>query len=751
MKALPIIQPLNDFHRQHQEVIQAPLVQHEIPATNAIVLQRKSACPCGGGCPLCEEDMVIQPKLRIGEPGDRYEQEADRVADEVMRIREPRLQPQVEADEEKKELFGQMTIQRTQAGKQGEGQFEKKNAATYNSMELASQIQGLKGKGQPMPDSLRAFFEPRLGYDFNEVRIHTDRQAAESAKALNALAYTVERDVVFRSGQYQPGTGTGQRLIAHELAHVVQQQATGGMVSIPASLTIYDNMTLSKRGEVKQFFVSTSPVSRHPQQVTITPLSVIRSPVVQRAVSSDMPTIRDLLSLGDDNQVTESEARRVLVILKGLSEQDFRDTVAAMESEGLVQRLLTSVSQTDRIEEGGTLRRIASARVFIREQRTGSTTATTTVTGSCSPECYQQIYDAAMEALSWLDHAIALTDAFLSDPDAEANTDTRQAFYLHFRSTATDVVEHVRGRLDRIRHDIQFGRDSLLRSNPFTEESDPFTEEMQTVPVECHSTWDPMCRRYMAYMNTGGRDEYIFCESFFQHSEPVQVSNIIHEMAHRQIRGAYITDRGYAGYRVLRYLSIAERLTNAESYDRYVEHLATGRTPAMLAPRDTREDCPDDWWTILQRITARAQLANRNAAHSMTTLTPVGLQNWTEGHRQLLGGNTQNDIDRAKNVFDQAATRFALHVDFQCETEGRGRCDRFRTYWYARGDFHICPSWRALGSDQAWIISLLAGLYGYFDLESDSTRRNNYARLAYGLTQERYSVPTLSEVLSSPV
>jgi hypothetical protein len=678
--------------------------------------------------------IAIQTKLTIGQPNDRYEQEANLIANQVMA-----------APVHTGVTCAPQPIQR----------FLRQSNGPMDSTPV-SVNKALSSNGVPLEPALRQDMEQRFGQDFSGVRVHTDAKAAESAKAVNALAYTVGRDVVFRSGQYQPGTGTGRQLLAHELAHVVQQQATDGMVSIPASRTIDDEMTLSKHGEVQmveQFFESPSPVLWHPQQVAITPLSATRSPVVQRAVSPDMPAIRDMLSLSDDNLVTESDAHQVLVILKGLrlmSEHDFRDTVAAMQREGLVQRLLTSVSQADRLEEQETLRQIANARVFMREQRTGNTTVTTTVTGSCSPERYRQIYVATMQALRWLDRAIALTDDFLSEREAEANTDTRQAFILHFRSTATDVVEHVRGRLDRIRHDIQFGRDTLLRSNPFTEGSDPFIEEMQTVPVECHSTWDPMCiRRAMAYINLEGRSEYIFCESFFQQSEPVQVSNIIHEMAHWQRGGAHITDRGYAAYRVLRYLSTAERLTNAESYNLYVGHLA-GQTPAIPAPRDTREDCPDDWWTILQRTIARAQLANSNAALLTTTLTPGDLQNWTEGYRQLLGGNTQNDIDRAKNVFDQAVTRFALPVDFQCEPEGGGRCDRSETYWYARGDFHICPSWRALGSDQAWIISLLAGLYGYFDLENNNTRRRNYARLAYGLTQEQFSVPTLPEVLGSP-
>jgi hypothetical protein len=77
--------------------------------------------------------------------------------------------------------------------------------------------------GQALDRSTRAFFEPRFDHDFSKVRIHTDARAAESAQAVNALAYAVGRDVVFASGQYAPTTHEGRLLLAHELTHVVQQ------------------------------------------------------------------------------------------------------------------------------------------------------------------------------------------------------------------------------------------------------------------------------------------------------------------------------------------------------------------------------------------------------------------------------------------------------------------------------------------------------------------------------------------------
>lgn len=82
----------------------------------------------------------------------------------------------------------------------------------------------LNSPGQSLDAGMRAFMEPRFGHDFSQVRVHTDARAAESARAVNALAYTVGRNVVFGAGQYVPGTNAGKRLLAHELTHVVQQR-----------------------------------------------------------------------------------------------------------------------------------------------------------------------------------------------------------------------------------------------------------------------------------------------------------------------------------------------------------------------------------------------------------------------------------------------------------------------------------------------------------------------------------------------
>lgn len=179
---------------------------------------------------------TLQVKLNIGQPGDQYEQEADRVAEHVMRMPEPqsvsgnnkhiqRACPKCEENELKR-----------QPAEDGEEKLQTKTASVFNpevDPGIENQIQSIKGGGNPLSESDRAFFEPRFGADFSQVRVHTDSQAAESARAVNARAFTMGHDVVFGKGEYAPGTHEGRRLLGHELTHTIQQNASSLQLSGP--------------------------------------------------------------------------------------------------------------------------------------------------------------------------------------------------------------------------------------------------------------------------------------------------------------------------------------------------------------------------------------------------------------------------------------------------------------------------------------------------------------------------------------
>ncbi len=179
---------------------------------------------------LAASSKRLPASLRIGEPGDAFEREADRVADAVMsggaspqwslsRINAGTpLQRKCECggDSECEECKKKGTLQRRAA----------ESAAPSTAPAIVDEV--LRSPGQPLDGPTRAFFEPRLGHDFSRIRIHADSRAAESARAVAAEAYTLGEHVAFGAGRYSPSTTAGKRLIAHELTHVVQQSDRQG-------------------------------------------------------------------------------------------------------------------------------------------------------------------------------------------------------------------------------------------------------------------------------------------------------------------------------------------------------------------------------------------------------------------------------------------------------------------------------------------------------------------------------------------
>ena len=179
------------------------------PPLNGI-LQRKCACGSGttsltGECAECKSKKHLQAKLAIGASNDPLEQEADRIADQVMAA--PAHSAVSGAPPRIQRFTGQANRQTDTAP--------------------ASVDHVLASSGRPLDPALRQDMEQRFGHDFSQVRVHSGAAAEQSARDVNAHAYTVGHNIVFGAGRFAPGTHEGRRLLAHELTHVVQQEAHG--------------------------------------------------------------------------------------------------------------------------------------------------------------------------------------------------------------------------------------------------------------------------------------------------------------------------------------------------------------------------------------------------------------------------------------------------------------------------------------------------------------------------------------------
>ncbi len=168
-----------------------------------------------------KNNTFFQPKLSINQPNDIYEQEADSMAEKVMQSNN---HPQNQNTFFKPTISGvQRKCAKCEEEEKNHVQRKEANTTTTASSTTENYISSISGNGNQMSPDERNFFEPKFGSDLSNVRIHTGTQANESAKSINALAYTHGNNIVFANNQYQPGTDPGKKLLAHELTHVIQQ------------------------------------------------------------------------------------------------------------------------------------------------------------------------------------------------------------------------------------------------------------------------------------------------------------------------------------------------------------------------------------------------------------------------------------------------------------------------------------------------------------------------------------------------
>ncbi len=281
------------------------------------ILQRSSACACGGGCPRCSAGRSSGSAMMVNRPGDAWEQEADRVASQVMRMADT-------AD--RSPLFISQSVgslvQRACAacGGRDHGDDEEERGIVQAKEEpgavprvspaVQRRIESLHGGGQPLSRREREFFEPRFGQDFSNVRLHTDAHAAESAREVRAHAYTLGSDIVFAEGRFAPGTADGMGLLAHELVHVVQQRGASATAMQPM-------LAVNSPGGADE--VEADTVARQVMSGAdrIMPVQSRPGAALQRAPN-----------IGTDFQMTPGSARACLVHLHG----DERTAFAAAQN-----------------------------------------------------------------------------------------------------------------------------------------------------------------------------------------------------------------------------------------------------------------------------------------------------------------------------------------------------------------------------------------------------------------------------------
>ena len=532
--------------------------QNKIAPTSNILgllVQRKCACggvsKLGGQCSECEKDKLIdgngsliQPKLKIGQPNDKYEQEADRVADQVM------------AMSSNTNISGTpLRVQRLTG--QATGGVDTTVPTSVDRM--------LASSGRPMNPVLQQDMGQRFGYDFSQIRIHTGSEADRSAQSINARAYTVGQHVVMADGQYAPNSSTGRRLLAHELTHTIQQRQSeqvinnvvqragffqnvkrffGGGTFELGELKEYIDL-LKTSGKIEDDFDSDNKARAVVSQWVNDKSSFLLTTDIKRLL------IKEVLSgfTGDDDE------KAIISLLQGSSSKEIRDIIDS--GKGL---FFSDLESDIHGEEYGTY--LHELKVKLSGQAdVKAIQQTDKGKSACTFEKTLEILDAENTAKKMLDLAVPKINQYVgkiasSNPVVEK---TRRVVDCYFRDAAPAdlqiISQVIKGMLVNIRNP-----DYICHGNGNT----TYPKAKQICEIAKAGAGVPL---------TNPKQMFI-CPIFFGYSRRKQAFSLIHESAHRG--GAIPTKAAPEIYDFkCRELTLPKALVNAQSYAFLIERLGS--------------------------------------------------------------------------------------------------------------------------------------------------------------------------------
>jgi Domain of unknown function (DUF4157)/Lysine-specific metallo-endopeptidase len=509
---------------------------------------------------------VVQPKLTVSQPDDPFEREADNVADRVMRMAEPggtalSFTP-----------LTSLTTQRKCGACTEEEDEEDKNLQRKESHDAPQtatpQVSAtLNTTGQPLDRDTRSFMEDRFGHDFGNVRTHVDNTAAESAASVRARAYTVGNNIVFGRGEYAPSSAEGRRLIAHELAHVMQQTGPTG----PA-LTTQRTPDLRVQRIVDPEYVVSERATTPPRPGTPLRIFFVRNSAV--------------IPFGEQSKIDGFKSgadQTVDITLFGLATEDELAAIPTLpldRANAVRAALNTPLINPPHTRHTGLHTPLAGALANTRERanirfnrcveilRPGETTLSPSTPiaapTACSPAIETAFQAAKTMAFNWIRDT--RTELAARPITGTIATDLDRFFGNHQASTAR-----------RVHHNLNKIRDELRRL-------------AQPAHHDCADPNLPSCVSALAF-NSGGH--MTLCQSITTRGPEEVASVIFHEACHstpglritglRNVNGT--SDFAYRQERLVHLLGLIDpdqALSNSDSYSML---LMSRRAPASIPPQ----------------------------------------------------------------------------------------------------------------------------------------------------------------------
>ncbi|MGB3191276.1 MAG: DUF4157 domain-containing protein [Limnoraphis sp.] len=245
-----------------------------------------------------QKDTDVQTKLTVGQPGDKYEKEADNVAAKVMTMPETETEentPQSQDVEKEESTIQKQPIaqsitsvqRRLDSAVNLKSVRDNKAGKAQVTPSLENRLASEKGGGSLLPEDTRSFMESRFGADFSEVRVHDDSQAAQMNQELGAQAFTHGNDIYFNSGKYDPSSGKGQELLAHELTHTIQQ--TGGKTAKSNNNSNNKKSSKANKVQMKSMTPLAEPTIQRREETSSEAVQTGPTPSTVEGGTSDLP------------------------------------------------------------------------------------------------------------------------------------------------------------------------------------------------------------------------------------------------------------------------------------------------------------------------------------------------------------------------------------------------------------------------------------------------------------------------------
>jgi hypothetical protein len=544
----------------------------------------------------------------------------------------------------------------------------------------------LRSRGNPLDQETRSFFEPRLGRDLSQVEVHSSVRAAESARAINAMAYTVGNAIVFGTGRYSPKSESGRGLLAHELTHVVQQ-AESATPAFQKSLEIGHPDDPSEREAESVAEAVLRGGNRlgnigDSRQRPI--LTIEHSPSLSRKEAKGgapqnkkldelMKKIHDKLTSFFFNLfVREKDAHEVLQLLKPLSGGDFSDAIARMEAEGLVDRLFKHVSNTDKTNEAQTLQRIQNSRV----QKGKEGDKEVTRQQSCSIADNKAIADKVSTTKQWAKIAKDRVNDFVADPAGHAPTGAllEKHFFHQAKNPPGLPVPEQKSKAKQIADNF-----------------DLVEQQASPLPNRCASPVDAECSSLAVAYVPADKSAVMFCRSFFSDSAKVQTYILLHELTHVYTG---VSDRGYGSERVFAHLAPDSAIDNADSYALFATDTSgvTGGAGSVRgpAPKDNIADCDPEKKKAVEHDFAfgsRMVLRALGALGETNPGTRAMRQGWLTMHFKTFD---PEKLTKVEGRYHDIKKALAGSINFECESSCKANVLAY--YYKVFGStVHICP------------------------------------------------------------